>query len=154
VKVISGGQTGVDRAALDAAIELGLDYGGSIPRGRKAEDGPIDERYRKLTEIESRDYKVRTEMNVADSDATLIIAKGRLSGGSALTLRVASARHRPHLVVDLEKSPEVQAIGEVRSWLELVRPKVLNVAGPRESEAPGIYGKAYRLLRLVLPKAR
>ena len=84
VKVISGGQTGVDRAALDAAIELGLDYGGSVPKGRKAEDGPIDEKYGKLTELGSLDYRVRTQKNVTDSDATLIITMGRFPGGTAL----------------------------------------------------------------------
>ena len=152
MKVISGGQTGVDRAALDAAIELGLGYGGSIPKGRKAEDGPIDEKYGKLTELGSPDYRVRTQKNVTDSDATLIITRGRFSGGTALTARLASTQHKPHLIVDLKKMDEAQALGEATAWLDRVRPGVLNVAGPRESEAPGIYGAAYRFLRLLLSR--
>jgi hypothetical protein len=150
VKIISGGQTGVDRAALDAAIELGLDYGGSVPKGRKAEDGPIDEKYGKLTELGSLSYRVRTQRNVADSDATLIIIRGGFSGGTALTARRASTRHKPCLIVDLKKMDEARALGKATAWLNLVRPGTLNVAGPRESEVPGIYGTAYRFLRLLL----
>ena len=154
MKIISGGQTGVDRAALDAAIELGLGYGGSIPKGRKAEDGPIDEKYGKLTELGSPDYRVRTQKNVTDSDATLIITRGRLSGGTALTARLASTQHKPHLILDLKTTDEARALGEAAAWLDRVRPGVLNVAGPRESEAPGIYGTAYRFLRLLLSQER
>jgi len=154
VRVISGGQTGVDRAALDAAIELDLDYGGSVPKGRKAEDGPIDEKYGKLTELGSLSYRVRTQRNVTDSDATLIITRGRFSGGTALTARLASAQHKPYLIVDLKKMDEAQALDEATAWLNLVRPGALNVAGPRESEVPGIYGAAYRFLRLLLSKER
>ncbi len=152
VKIISGGQTGVDRAALDAAIELGLGYGGSIPKGRKAEDGPIDENYGKLTELGSPDYRVRTQKNVTDSDATLIITTGRLSGGTELTARLASTQHKPHLIIDLKKMDEARALGEAAAWLDLVRPGVLNVAGPRESEAPGIYGAAYGFLHLLFSR--
>jgi hypothetical protein len=150
VKVISGGQTGVDRAALDAAIELGLDYGGAIPRGRKAEDGPVDAKYWKLTELGTADYRVRTHRNVEDSDATLIIAEGRIKGGTALTAKYASAEAKPRLIVDLKKQDEALALGETTAWLRRVRPKTLNIAGPRESEAPGIYEAARRFLRLLL----
>ena len=150
MKVISGGQTGVDRAALDAAIELGLDYGGSVPKERRAEDGPIDEKYGKLTELGSLDYRVRTQRNVTDSDATLIITRGRLSGGTMLTAKLASTQHKLYLVVDLKKMDEARTLGEATVWLNRVRPRVLNVAGPRESEVPGIYGTAHRFLRLLL----
>ena len=152
MKVISGGQTGVDRAALDAAIELGLDYGGSVPKERRAGDGPIDEKYGKLTELGSLDYRVRTQRNVTDSDATLIITRGRLSGGTMLTAKLASTQHKLYLVVDLKKMDEARTLGEATVWLNRVRPRVLNVAGPRESEVPGIYGTAYRFLRLLLSK--
>ena len=152
MKVIPGGQTGVDRAALDAAIELGLDYGGSVPKERRAEDGPIDEKYGKLTELGSLDYRVRTQRNVTDSDATLIITRGRLSGGTMLTAKLASTQHKLYLVVDLKKMDEARTLGEATVWLNRVRPRVLNVAGPRESEVPGIYGTAYRFLRLLLSK--
>jgi hypothetical protein len=76
-KIISGGQTGVDRAALDAAIELGIPHGGHCPRGRRAEDGRIPDRYQ-LTETDSAQYRVRTERNVLDADATLILCRGRM----------------------------------------------------------------------------
>ena len=144
----------VDRAALDAAIELGLDYGGSIPRGRKAEDGPVDGKYGKLTELGAAGYRARTQRNVTDSDATLIIAKGRIQGGTALTARLASARAKPRLIVDLKEKDEARALSEATAWLDLVRPRTLNIAGPRESEAPGIYEAARALLRLLLSKER
>nr|WP_305800882.1 putative molybdenum carrier protein [Thiolapillus sp.] len=88
IRIISGGQTGVDRAALDVALELGLRCGGWCPKGRLALDGPLDERY-PLKETESADYSVRTRLNVRDADATLILNCGELSGGTAYTLRVA-----------------------------------------------------------------
>jgi hypothetical protein len=154
VKIPCGGQTGVDRAALDAALELGLDYGGSVPKGRRAEDGPIDGKYGKLTELGSLSYRIRTQRNVTDSDATLIITRGRLSGGTALTARLASTQRKPRLVVDVEKMDEAQALGEAAAWLSRVHPEALNIAGPRESETPGIYGTAYRFLCLLLRKER
>ena len=108
----------MDRAALDAAITLGLPYGGSIPKGRKAEDGPIDERYQNLTELTSSRYEVRTRRNVLDADATLIICDGPLSGGTGATLDVAIAHHKPYLVLHLENTSEDGAIREIRAWLE------------------------------------
>lgn len=92
IKIISGGQTGVDRAALDAALQLGIPCGGWCPKGRKAKDGPIPDRY-PLKETESGSYPVRTEMNVRDSDGTLILTWGRPTGGTALTVRLAR-RHK------------------------------------------------------------
>ena len=85
LRVISGGQTGVDRAALDAAFELALECGGWVPAGRRAEDGPVDARY-PLRETAAGDYETRTRLNVRDSDATLILTRGRPSGGTALTV--------------------------------------------------------------------
>ena len=101
MKIISGGQTGVDRGALDAAMELGIPHGGWCPRGRTAEDGRIPDRYQ-LRETDSPDYSFRTEQNVLDSDATLILYRGRIAGGTELTLRLARQHGRPHLVVDLD----------------------------------------------------
>ncbi len=145
-KIVSGGQTGVDRAALDVALELGVPCGGWCPRGRLAEDGMIDERY-PLRETESPEYPVRTEMNVKDSDATLILTQGQVAGGTARTLELAEKYRKAHMVVDLSRAKD-PAI--VRKWLEFNQVGTLNVAGPRESEIPGIYGKAAGFLRKIL----
>ena len=133
-KIVSGGQTGVDRGALDAAIELGIAHGGWCPRARLAEDGTIPPRYA-LTETGSPEYHVRTERNVLDSDATLILCRGRPSGGTELTLRLARQYGRSCMVVDLEDPPAAE---EVFRWIDSREVRVLNVAGPRESQCPGI----------------
>ncbi len=137
-RIISGGQTGVDRGALDAAIALGIPHGGWCPSGRLAEDGRIPDRY-ELSETESREYRVRTEQNVVDSDATLILCRGRPSGGTKLTICLARQHGRPHLVLNLDRaaSPE-----DIRRWLDDHAVEILNVAGPRESQSPGIAARA------------
>lgn len=140
--IISGGQTGVDRAALDAAIENRIEHGGWCPRGRTAEDGIIDDRYR-LRETDSADYAVRTRRNVRESDGTLILHTNRLEGGTALTAQVATTLHKPVLVIDLEQT--IQNM-QIENWINDNDINVLNVAGPRESKQPGIYQKAYVLL--------
>jgi hypothetical protein len=134
MQVISGGQTGVDRGALDAAMELGIPHGGWCPCGRLAEDGRIPDRYQ-LRECDSSEYRVRTQQNVLASDATLILYRGRLAGGTELTRRLAQEHGRPHRVVNLDG---VVDEGDIRRWLEELRAKTLNVAGPRESQSPGI----------------
>jgi len=146
MKIVSGGQTGVDRGALDAAIELGIPHGGWCPRGRLAEDGRIPGRYR-LSETDSPEYPVRTERNVLDSDATLILYCGRLSGGTELTLRLAEKHEKPCLVVDLDDPPDFDA---ARRWLAETGPGTLNVAGPRESQSPGIAARAIQFLNELL----
>jgi hypothetical protein len=145
-KVISGGQTGVDRAALDVAAEFAVPSGGWCPRGRRAEDGVIPSAYA-LQETPSTGYPERTAWNVRDSDGTLILARGRPRGGTALTASLARRTGKPVLVVELNGGGGVQ---EVRGWLCENRIGVLNVAGPRESEAPGIHDQAAAFLRLVL----
>jgi len=140
-KLVSGGQTGVDRAALDAALEHGFPCGGWCPKGRLAEDGAIDARY-PLTETRSARYEERTLANVRDSDATLILARGELTGGTAYTARVASELGRPLLVVE----PDPGRVPRVIAWLAGHAVRTLNVAGPRESGAPGIYAEARRFL--------
>ena len=146
-RIISGGQTGVDRAALDVAIELGIEHGGWCPRGRAAEDGVIDDRYA-LVETASRRPAVRTEANVRDADATLILCRGPLTGGTALTRKLAIQNAKPLLIVDaLAAAPTT----DVRAWIEEHAPAgVLNVAGPRESTAPGIEEWATAYLRRAL----
>ncbi|MEN6493470.1 MAG: putative molybdenum carrier protein [Thermoguttaceae bacterium] len=137
-KIVSGGQTGVDRGALDAAIGRGIPHGGWCPRGRRAENGPIPPRYQ-LRETDSSAYRVRTEQNVLDSDGTLILHGGRLAGGTALTRRLALQHKKPCLVVDLLHEPDAAS---VRQWLVSHQIETLNVAGPRESQCPGIQAKA------------
>ena len=138
MKIVSGGQTGADRAALDFALAHGLRIGGWLPRGRATEDGPLPERYAGMTETESPDPAVRTERNVRDSDATLILSHGALTGGSLLTLRSAERAGRPVLHLDLERMSEAAAAERLRAWLAEVRPRTLNVAGPRASKDPAI----------------
>jgi hypothetical protein len=147
--IVSGGQTGVDRAALDAAIALGIEHGGWCPRGRRAEDGAIDDRYR-LQETESRKYHVRTECNVRDSDGTLILYRGDLSGGTEYTRKCARLHGKPHLAIDLASGGRLR---EIREWLAEHTIETLNVAGPRESTAPGIYEEAYALLEALFETA-
>jgi hypothetical protein len=146
LRIISGGQTGVDRAALDVALDLGLECGGWCPRGRRAEDGAVPPRY-PLEETPERSYRVRTERNVLGSDATLILVRAPLSGGTALTAGLARRHRRPLLLVDLDRGP---APHRVREWLRCEAIRLLNVAGPRESERPGIGSKAREYLLAVL----
>ena len=145
-RLVSGGQTGVDRAALDVALALGIPCGGWCPRGRRADDGPIDARY-PLQETPSAEYAQRTEWNVRDSDGTLVLTRGKAQGGTALTVTLARQRGRPVLVVDLAGEPDVRAVGD---WLRREGIRVLNVAGPRESGTPGIHGESLRFLRAAL----
>ncbi len=149
-KVVSGGQTGADRAALDAALELGLDTGGWIPRGRRAEDGAVPQRYENLFETTSGAYEHRTELNVRDSDATVVFSFGRPSGGSALTMQIARSLGKPHLLLDLERCSPEEAIQELCRWLTTRRPHVLNVAGPRASEEPRIAAATRSILGAAL----
>ncbi|MCX5812968.1 MAG: putative molybdenum carrier protein [Proteobacteria bacterium] len=146
MKIISGCQTGVDRAAIDVAIEIGLDYGGSVPRGRLAEDGAIDKKYDKLTELETDRYESRTEKNVVDTDATLIFTVGAPLGGTALTIECAKKHRKQYLLIDLEKKPDNEIIESIQTWLSDNQPEILNVAGPRESSAPGIYERVFIIL--------
>ncbi len=142
VKIVSGGQTGVDRAALDVALSLGLACGGWCPLGRRAEDGPIPERH-PVTETGSLKYEKRTRLNVRDSDGTLVICGGKPTGGTALTVCAVKGLRRPVLVIDPDNSDSLTAFGD---WVEAEAITVLNVAGPRESTEPGIYARAQAFL--------
>ncbi len=145
-KIISGGQTGVDRAALDVALELGIPCGGWIPAGRIAEDGVVDDCY-PLQETPSDKYSQRTAWNVRDSDGTLILALGELTGGTAKTYNLAIQSHLPCYVVDLTLAPDVSF---VQDWLKLHHLKILNIAGPRGSANPQIYQMAKEYLLELL----
>jgi hypothetical protein len=152
-KIVSGGQTGADRAALDVALAYGLRVGGWLPRGRLGEDGPLPDRYPGMLETESSHPAVRTALNVRDSDATLIVSHGPLAGGSLLTLQEATRIGKPVLHLDLDLLSGATASERLRSWLAVVRPGTLNVAGPRASEDPRIVPATEALLRRTLPGA-
>jgi hypothetical protein len=146
--LVSGGQTGVDRAALDVALQLGLSCGGWCPAGRWAEDGPVDPRY-PLHPTASSDPAIRTRRNVLESDALLVLSPSPVGGGTALAVAMAERMGVPILIVD----PEAEdARNQVAAWLVELMPAggAVNVAGPRESEVPGIYRMAARLLCDVL----
>ncbi len=150
IKVISGGQTGVDRAALDAALDAGIACGGWCPAGRWAEDGPIPARY-PLTETPGADPDHRTRANVLGADATLIIVNGMPDQGTRLTRQVARELGRVHLVVDLwkmEDGSQADEIGcaRVLAWMTSEKIRILNIAGPRESTTPGIHARARSFL--------
>lgn len=145
-RIVSGGQTGVDRGALDAAIFLGIDHGGWCPRGRLAEDGPIPLRY-ELAETDSAKYPVRTEQNVIDSDGTLILYAGELQGGTSLTWRLARDHDKPVLAIDLAGPVDYC---ETRRWIADHAIEVLNVAGPRESSSSGIADAARSFIAQLL----
>ncbi len=148
MKIISGGQTGADRAALDAAIFLGIDHGGWIPKGRKTENGPLPPQYC-LQEMASGNYRVRTEQNIIDSDATLIFSFGPLTGGSALTEALAIKHNRPFLHIDFELFSRKKAILAVEKWFHSRIIKTLNIAGPRASGEPRIYNAVFNLILQV-----
>jgi hypothetical protein len=145
-KIISGGQTGVDRAALNVAIRMGIPCGGSCPRGRKAEDGVIPQSY-PLTETPRPSYEQRTEQNVLDSDGTLILCQGEPTGGTAYTIEKCIKHAKPYLVVDLG---HLCSLNTIFDWLHTHRIQTLNVAGPRESASPGIGQDAEQLLAGLL----
>jgi hypothetical protein len=148
--IISGGQTGVDRAALDVARERGLPYGGFIPKGRRTEDGTLPDEYAGMTETESSIFTVRTRENVACADATLILARGPPDGGTLLAKLTAQAKEKPLLVLDLLEVDPDEAVQRTLAWLRGLPAGSLNVAGPRESRQPGIHAEARALLEKVL----
>lgn len=147
-KIVSGGQTGVDLAALDFAIEKGIPHGGFCPVGRVNESGTIDTKYELIER--GYGYGVRTVANVEESNATLIIAPigFQLEGGTEWTRKLALERGKPFMSVSLRRDPQTEA-SRVRIWRDLYNVPVLNIAGPRESKNPGIYELAKSFLHLV-----
>lgn len=148
-QIVSGGQTGVDRAALDWALQRGVVHGGWCPQGRLATDGPLPGHYL-LRETDSTGYRQRTKLNVRDSDATLIFNMGPLDGGTLQTVHFARTLRKPHLVVQLDGLALESAVQNVRAWLAEGRFRTLNVAGPREEKRPGVYACVLGLLDACL----
>ena len=154
-KIVSGGQTGVDRAALEAAIKRGIDYGGWCPKGGCAEDHPTPPglltKYPKMSDTPSTEPEQRTEWNVRDSSATLILVRDadlKLLMGTKLTHDVATQIGKPVLIVNIYKDGSLSSIQE---WIAGLDQNItLNVAGPRESECPGIYSAVKEILASVL----
>ena len=152
-KIVSGGQTGVDRAALDWALASGVPCGGWCPLGRGAEDGPIDARY-PLRETPGADPAQRTEWNIRDSDGTLIVTLARrMSGGTLLTAGLARRLARPLLHLAKADSPAAEQAESLRQFIGQHEIRVLNVAGPRESGEPGVGEFVAGLLEAALGRA-
>lgn len=146
-KIVSGGQTGADRAALDFAIEYGYDHGGWIPKGRLTESGPLDCHYQ-MCETQSSSYAYRTKKNVLDSDGTLIFFYDPLIGGSQLTYQSALNSQKPVCLWDLKDKNKPH--DSVRKWIDDHKISVLNIAGPRASSQPKIYHAVYQSLIKLL----
>lgn len=147
-KIISGGQTGADRAAIDLAIKLSIPHGGWIPRGRKTESGPLPLKYQ-LTEMETADYPSRTKMNVVDSHGTVVLSRGRLTAGSELTRVFAKVVGKPICHIDLAQNDSFEAAIILQSFIMENQIEVLNVAGPRASRDPEIYFDVRSILEAV-----
>ena len=152
MKIISGGQTGVDRGALAAALELDIECGGTCPIGRKAEDGVIPAKY-PLTESDSKVYSDRTRQNVVDSDATLIIHFGQLEAGTAFTRQCCIEENRPCLVINASEDDHSHHVQQILDFIHQNAVQVLNVAGPRASKVPAAQEHTRRLLAAVLQSA-
>jgi len=148
-KIVSGGQTGADRAALDVAIKAGFPYGGWIPNGRLTEEGFLSEEYL-LQEMPTKDYPKRTEKNVVDSDGTVIISHGKLSGGSDYTRKMAEKHSKAWLHLDLAKMSLDYAVRLLKTWIIDNDIRTLNVAGPRASKDPAIYAVTVKILECLL----
>jgi hypothetical protein len=142
MRIVSGGQTGVDRGALDAALDGGIPCGGWCPEGRLAEDGVIPERY-PVQELAGQGYRERTLKNLQDADGTVIIYFGSPTGGTEVTLAECIARSRPYLLIDASELPVGQAARRIQQFVDLNGIKELNVAGPRASGAPEARDFAY-----------
>jgi hypothetical protein len=151
--IMSGGQTGVDRGALDAALEFGAPCGGWCPKGRRAEDGVIPLHY-PLRETVSSGYDERTKWNVIKSDGTLVIFSGRLTIGTALTITICNFYKKPIFMVDVSGVDLGAVADDIVGFIKVNNIEKLNVAGTRHSKSPGIYSDAKLLVLDVLKKLK
>ncbi len=148
-KIISGGQTGADQAALDVAIKLDIPHGGWITKGRKTEKGTLPEKYQ-LQEMPTGSYAKQTEQNVSDSDGTLIISHGKFTSASVSTQELAEKHGRPLLQIDLKMTAAFEAARTINSWIIRHGINVLNVTGPQASKDPKIYQATLNILEAVI----
>lgn len=148
-KIISGCQTGADIAAIDAAIDNGFPYGGWVPKGRRTEAGPLPLTYA-VCEMPTRGYPKRTEQNILDADGTVICSHGRLSGGSALTRRIAKRQNKPWLHLDLADLTADLAANKLAEWIDRHGIEVLNVAGQSASKNERIHAATFAVIESLL----
>ncbi|MCF8044722.1 MAG: putative molybdenum carrier protein [Desulfarculaceae bacterium] len=148
-KIISGGQTGADQAALDAAIKFNIEHGGWVPEGRKRENGVLPLKYR-MQEMDTTNYAARTRKNVMDSDGTVLLARGPLRGGTLLTQKIALQADRPCCHIDLLAMDEFEGSLLLNSFVTESDIRVLNVAGPRLSNDPGIYRSVKAVIEALI----
>lgn len=145
--IISGGQTGVDRAALDFAMEHNIMHGGFCPTGRIAEDEKIPDHY-SLIEIPESTYSYRTKLNIFQSDGTLIVFSKEIMGGTLYTFKVCLEAETPVFLVDI--NIDNKNIKPINKWLKEYKVNIINIAGSRESECPGIFNHTKYLLNRLL----
>lgn len=148
IKIISGGQSGVDRAALDFALKHTIKCGGWCPKGRKAEDGTIDKKY-PLKETTDTTYETRTKHNVRDSDGTLILFISAMDSGTRFTFNIALEMNKPVVMINLSENRDA-SLQKVQNWIHFNHLEILNIAGPRESNNPGIYTETMFFLEAFL----
>lgn len=152
-KIISGGQTGVDRGTLDSCLENGFPCGGWCPKDRLAEDGKIDNKY-PLTETKDGNYETRTLKNVQDSTGTLIIVKEELTGGTLLTHEVAKKLNKPVLIVSPLKTDLITIVHNIFFWIKENKINILNVAGPRRSDWEKGYHFSHQIISALILKIK
>ena len=153
IKIVSGCQTGADIAGIDAAIVCNFPYDGSVPKGRRTEAGPLDEKYQ-VREMPTIGYPKRTQQNVVDSDGTVIFVHGKLSGGSALTKKFAEEQKKPYFHLDMSKISVDSAAEKLLQWIEKNKIEVLNVAGRSASKDKDIYSVVFAVMQKVITAAK
>lgn len=153
-KIISGGQTGADIAAIDAAIACCFPYGGTIPKGRKCESGTIPEAYDLFSEAVNDNYNLRTAKNVRDSDITLIFTYGMLSGGSKFTRDCCDKAKKKYLHINLSVADKEEAIDSISRFIRYYKAEVVNVAGSRASKSASIYSVVRHIIEHVIADLR